>query len=272
MKAAPYNDLFIYYLEGYLHQKTYPFSGTFIGNWEEDGFSFLFFSTNADDELEILLHVEPHLKLLDTYEMSYDQWQGGQIKPFRVGRFLIAPPWEEIKLNKADIHIVLDPGVVFGNGMHATTQDCLESITLACYKEHIETAIDIGTGTGVLALAVSKLGCRKVLAVDSNYLAALTAHNNVLLNQFDNQVVVVQGRAEDSIAYSSDLLIANIHYEVMLNLIHSQYFMDHKWFVLSGLLRSEAKDISDQLTKYPIKLLNVWNSNGVWYTFLGKRC
>ncbi|UCH21657.1 MAG: 50S ribosomal protein L11 methyltransferase, partial [Deltaproteobacteria bacterium] len=71
--------------------------------------------------MEQPLAVQPQLTLLDNFHMTYDDWQGGKVGPIRVGRFLIAPPWDKIWNQEADeeiIPLIIDPGVVFGNGSH----------------------------------------------------------------------------------------------------------------------------------------------------------
>ncbi len=87
--------------------------------------------------------------------------------------------------------------MVFGTGTHATTRDCLEALELAFNSHHIESVLDLGTGTGLLALAAARLGCKYILAVDINLLAARTTQRNIRLNQLDDKILAVQGRAED---------------------------------------------------------------------------
>jgi ribosomal protein L11 methyltransferase len=130
--------------------------------------------------------------------------------------------------------------------------------------------LDLGTGTGLLALAAARLGSNGVVAADLNLLAAKTAARNVRLNHLQNRVITVQGRAEDLIAYPADLVIANIHYDVMRRLVNDRGFLSKKRFILSGLLRSEAKNIADILARYRIKIIKQWTHEGIWYTFYGE--
>jgi ribosomal protein L11 methyltransferase len=265
----PESILYIYYIDGKIPlQQKFP-SGSFLGNWEEDGFSFLFFRQPARELIEDLVRDDPALHLLDTYEMTYEQWQGGKIEPVRIGRFLFAPPWIETAPEPGQHALILDPGVVFGNGAHPTTQDCLEAIDLICTGKKVQTMLDLGTGTGILALAAIKSGCQKALAVDFNYLAARTALTNVHLNNMEKNILVIQGRAEEYTALPSDLLVANIHYEVMKKLVRTPGFLRQKWFLLSGLLRSEAKEIIDFLSGQPVIIVKRWNKDGIWTTILG---
>jgi len=273
-RDIPYKDLYIYYLQGRLKPDKKIISDHFIGNWEEDEFSFLFFSRPSHDEVEKILGAQPCLTLIDEYYMTYDQWQGGKIAPFKIGRFRIAPPWQKptTKFNSClkELPIILDPGVVFGTGTHITTQDCLKALELVFSREKIESVLDLGTGTGLLALAASRLGCKNILAVELNFLAASTALRNVHLNRLENTVLVVQAKAEDFIDSPSDLVIANLHYDVMQHLVNSRGFLKKKWFILSGLLRSQARDLLYELSLNPVRIVKEWEQDGIWHTFLGK--
>lgn len=271
----PYKELYIYYLQGRLKPDNKICGSDFIGNWQEDDCSFLFFSKPSPEEVSKILISNPELALLDEFHMTYDQWQGSKTGPEKIGRFCIVPPWrkngKKINLCHKELTILLDPGVVFGNGLHTTTQDCLNAVEMVFLRDRIELAIDIGTGTGILALAASLLGCRRTLAVDFNFLAATTALRNVRLNNLENRVLVSQGRAEDLIDSPSDLVIANIHYDVMKLLIASRNFYNKKWFILSGLLRSQAREVSFYLFKNRINIIKTWERDGIWHTFLGKK-
>jgi ribosomal protein L11 methyltransferase len=274
VKSKSYEDLYIYYLEGRVFSTTGFFDHHFIGNWEEEGSSFLFFS-KPSEEL-VLSFVENHggLKLLDHYKMSYEEWQGGKFSSLQIGRFTIIPPWDADNADSVgpgDINkIFLDPGVVFGNGLHPTTRDCIEALELLFSIESIESALDLGCGTGILALVAGKLGCRKCFALDFNLLASQTASNNVKLNGLMHKIIVAQARAENFVDIPTDLLIANIHYDVMKKLLESEGFFKEKWFILSGLLRSQAKDIAGRLQRSGVKILKRWEREGIWHTYFGK--
>ncbi len=261
--------LFIYYIEGTIPALYTINAEGFIGNWVEDDFSFLFFTQPAKKLVREILADFPEFKLLDDYEMTYAQWQGGNIEPVRIGRFLLNPTWIKASPGENDIAITLDSGVVFGNGNHPTTQACLEAIEIACAGKRVRTMLDLGSGTGILALAAAKLGCEKILALDYNYLATRTACINVSLNNLDDHILVVNGRAEDHTSVATDLLVANIHYDVMKDLVRTEGFLKQKWFILSGLLRSEAGKILEFLNSQPVLILKQWSQDDIWHTILG---
>ncbi len=177
--------------------------------------------------------------------MTYEQWQGGSKESFQLGCFMVNPPGTQCPPESAQLSFTLDAGVVFGNGTHPTTRDCLLAIEMACGVENIETMLDLGTGTGVLALGAARLGVRKIAAVDYNLLAARTARRNVQLNNLTGTIVVVNGRAQDFTGRPTDLMVANIHYDVMKSIVDSEGFLRQKLFVLSGLLNNRGAVIFD---------------------------
>ena len=130
--------------------------------------------------------------------------------------------------------------------------------------------LDIGTGTGLLALAAVKLGGRRALAIDLNLLAVQTTQRNILLNTMEDRVLPVQGDAENFMDFPRDLMISNIHYDVMKRLINSSGFLLNKYFILSGLLRSQAGRIERTLRNYPVEIIEKWGADGIWHTYLGQ--
>ncbi len=261
--------LHIYYLQGRIAKDKKIVNKNYLGTWEEDEFSFVFFLQEAPDAIEALIEEQRDLVLLDTYQMTYEQWQGGKIEPRQIGGFLVVPPWFTPPAEEPSTVITLDPGVVFGNGLHPTTRDCLQAIEITCAGGKVKTMLDLGTGTGILALAAIKRGCKKAVAVDYNFLACRTARNNVVLNELENNIVVINSQAEIFSEIPTDLLVANIHYDIMKDIIRSEGFLKQKWFVLSGLLTSEAAKVEEYLAGLPVLILKRWSQDGTWHTILG---
>ena len=166
-------------------------------------------------------------------------------------------------------YLRLDPGVVFGTGTHPTTRHCLEALQKV-FKDHaVARVLDVGTGTGLLALASAVLGARQVVAVDLNHLAVKTARSNVMHNQLDGRILVVRGNAKNFMDLSCDLMVSNIHYAVMRQLVESPGFQQPKRFILSGLLRSQAKEIASCLKKQSAVIVDQWEQDAAWFTIYG---
>ncbi len=268
----PYENLFIYILKGRVPAEDERILGKdFLGNWVEDDQSFLFFKEPADETVQRFLETRPCVSLMETHMFKYEEWQGGGLLPIKTADFVIVPPWKSENADQTGLRIQLDPGVVFGSGLHPTTRDCLKAIALTNQKEPIKNALDLGTGTGVLALAVSVLGAARVEAVDLNPLCIRTAENNVRLNGMEDRVHVALGSAEKPIHWSPDLVIANIHYEVIKRLWDEGSFSKGKRWIVSGLLRSQFREVRHQMQRAGFEIVAQWDHEMTWFTVLGNR-
>jgi len=166
--------------------------------------------------------------------------------------------------------MLLDPGVVFGTPLHPTTRHCLLGLLEMSESLSRSRVLDLGTGTGILAVGAALLGATTVLAVDTNPLAVRTAARNATLNGLANTVMVREGRAEDFIDRSFDLLIANIHHEVIHALVKKEGFLQKRHFILSGLMRSQARDIKRELSLLPVEITQEWDHDMIWHTIMGR--
>lgn len=266
-----YDRLVIYYLQGKVLREPPACTG-YIGTWQEEDSAFVFFHRKADDVVQRLISLQPELQLIDRYEMSYDEWQGERPQRKTLGDFTIVPQWDACRSDDVgnNRRIVMDPGVVFGNGDHPTTQDCMEAIGLAVASTPVATAVDLGTGTGILSLAAWKSGVRHVVALDLNRLAVQTAQRNFRINGALDHILAIHARAEDCMDMAVDLMIANIHFDIMKRLIASSGFLRKRQFILSGLLRSEVREVEATLSRLPVTILRKWERDGIWHTIWGK--
>lgn len=270
-KAHPSNSdaLFIYYLEGVIHPATPIAHDDFLGNWVEESSTFLFFGSPADETVQGLCLAMPHLTFIDRYDMDYEQWQGGDAEPFSAGQLTIIPfrRGTAPKGVPGPREIFLDAGVVFGNGAHPTTSCCLTLLGEIGPCLAGKTVQDLGTGTGLLALGAARLGAPQVLAVDLNHLAVSTTLSNARRNSLDRQILAVQGRAEEMVNAPADLVVANIHYDIMKQIVVSEGFLNKKEAILSGLMTSEARKIEDMLLLNGFVVASHLSPDGIWHTF-----
>lgn len=270
--VGPYQDLYIYLLEGLMKKKDESCLGSsFLGNWVEEGTSFLFFSKPSADALSQLLKMRPGLEVIEDYHFAYEQWQGGGLKPQKVDDFIIVPYWGRVEANEKEIQIILDPGVVFGNGLHPTTRDCLRALAFAGRQRPFGCVLDLGTGTGILAVAAALLGAKRVLAVDLNPLCVRTANENVRLNDLNGIIQVVEGPAEDFVNEAADLVIANIHKEIIGRLLQKEGFRKKDRLIISGLMRSQYREIKAQLGSYDFRIAHEWDYDMTWFTMLAEK-
>jgi ribosomal protein L11 methyltransferase len=265
----PYEDLFIYMLEGVVSESDeQDFGNGFLGNWIEDNSSFMFFREPSERLVSRLVNTRPNLKLLEEYHFTYEEWQGVSTEPLKMDNMVIAAPWVDVELSAGEKKILLDPGVVFGSGLHPTTKDCLKALSDLRRTCEFDRVLDLGTGTGILALAAASLGAREVLAVDLNPLCVRTARRNVTLNGLEEMVSVAQGKAEDFVDYEADLVLANLHHEVIKNLLSMKVFKRRRWLILSGLMRTQARELKAGLEQHHLEMIREWDHEMTWYTVL----
>ncbi|HUQ42013.1 MAG TPA: 50S ribosomal protein L11 methyltransferase [Candidatus Limnocylindrales bacterium] len=133
-----------------------------------------------------------------------ESWKA-QFTPLRIGRFLVRPTWSDVRASGDLIEIVLDPGMAFGTGLHPTTQQCLEALSTVPLES--KGVLDVGTGSGILAIAAAKRGASPVVAVDTDPLAVEAARENTERNGV--MVPVGQGTAAD-VPGRFEVVVANI--------------------------------------------------------------
>lgn len=267
--ASPYEHLYIYLIKGLVPHEEEPSLGLpFLGNWIEEDTCFLFFRNPSEAIVSGLLKRHPELQLLENYHFSYEEWQGAFSEPLSIDRFLIVPPWVDAVEGPGETKILLDPGLVFGTGLHASTRDSLKALSYVHSRFAVRNVVDLGTGTGVLALASALLGAQQVLAVDLNPLCVNTARKNVQLNGLEARIEVKEGRAEDYAEAPADLMLANIHWDVLKFLLAREGFRKNPWIVLSGLMRSHARDLESDLARYGLRIVKAWEDEATWYTML----
>jgi ribosomal protein L11 methyltransferase len=270
--GSPYHHLYVYYLSGVVKKKDEACLGnSFIGNWVEGDSSFLFFTKPAKKVITQLLQADSLLDLVDDYHFPYEEWQGGLTEPIQVDDFVIVPPWIERHTRQDAIEILLDPSVVFGNGLHPTTRDCLRALLLAHRRRPFQNVLDLGTGTGILALAAARLGADRVLAVDLNPLCMKTAIRNAELNCLHGIIQVVEDQAETYANEPADLVVANIPHAVIEALLDRRGFREKERLVLSGLMRTQYRDINTRLKGSHFRIIHEWDNGMTWFTILAER-
>lgn len=141
--------------------------------------------------------------------------------PIRLGkRILIRPLWIDLAPQPNDIHIALDPGMAFGTGTHPTTQLCLEALEdLVTHGIHV---LDLGSGSGILAIAAAKLGASHVLALDNDPVAVTSSIENIKVNGVVDKITAQEGSLETVLhsARRFDLIVVNILARIIIQMCH----------------------------------------------------
>ena len=183
----------------------------------------------------------------------------GELKPFPVGnRFYIIPdPELSGEMPPKRFPLWLEPGMAFGTGTHESTQLCLEFLEQLNLKG--KKLLDIGTGSGILAIAAVKMGCRKVVACDIDLEAIHIARANGVVNQCDKEIEWVPGSVMNIKTTSFDVIVANLTAEVILTEIDAIYRQLGLGgtLILSGILDSQLSRIRAALKLNGIKFYHI---------------
>lgn len=183
--------------------------------------------------------IDPVINTVKTEDWS-NSWKV-HFKPLRVGkRLLIVPTWENAECNFNDLVIRIDPGMAFGTGGHETTRLCLhllEEVMESTPLAGSPSLLDLGTGSGILAMAASLLGAGHILAVDIDPDAIVVARENLELNSLSNEIECDTVQLEN-ISDTFEIILANILAEELVRLSVSLFdrLENGGHLILSGIL------------------------------------
>jgi ribosomal protein L11 methyltransferase len=168
--------------------------------------------------------------------------------PQRIGKmFWVTPPWIKPPTFHRRQVIMIEPGMAFGTGTHATTRGCLEFIEKVAPRLSGKqfTALDLGTGSGILAIALAKLGVKKIIALDNDPVALKVARENVCSNGVQEQIVLSRSNLVQ-LRKSFPLIVANLTAEAILEVADElgKRVSPTGYLILSGILKPKEGDVS----------------------------
>ncbi len=195
-----------------------------------------------------------------------DSWKQ-YYKPIKTGRRLvIVPVWEEYTPDEGKITVLMDPGMAFGTGTHETTRLCAGLV-----EEHTVdgcSVLDVGCGSGILAIAAAKLGAGKCFACDIDPVAVRVAKENTELNDTPNVKCAVSDllRQVDKVDGGYNLIVANIVADIIIRLAPDvgEYLADGGVFVVSGIIAERANEVLTALDAAGYRVDEERYENG-WY-------
>lgn len=233
----PDSLLHIYEVRGDLTDGVPSPPPSFVGLWNEDEFSYLFF-TRPEDEYVMSAVCSAQTVLSSRHEILYKDWQTDVPREgIRAGSMHFVRSDDPAPRLGA---IRIDPSVVFGDGNHPTTLACLAAMERLFRSHHVQTTLDLGTGSGILALAAAALGASSVVAADKNRLAVRTARENVSRNSLDSVIRVEEGEARFFVDIPFDLVAANLPFSVLRDLAISRHAALHPIWIVSGINEPQA--------------------------------
>lgn len=240
--------------------------------------------------------IEPRVEQLRTFDIdpgevryelktvNEDDWANAwkqYFKPLRVSDHLtIKPTWEEYEPASEDEKIIeLDPGMAFGTGTHPTTSLCLR--TLESVIQGGEEVIDVGTGSGILAIGAIKLGAKHVLALDLDPVAVSSARENTRLNGLEEHITIKESdllsvlNASDptlGIQLPVKLVVANILAEIILLFIDDVYkaLEPGGIYIASGIWKNKEEVVESALKAAGFEIAEI-NRDEDWLAFVARK-
>lgn len=201
-------------------------------------------------------------------EVADQDWLGEWKKnwqPVKTGRFIVAPPWSDIPEASDQVVIRIEPGMAFGTGTHETTRLCLMAI-----EKYFAggSFLDVGTGTGILAIAAAKLfPDARIEAIDTDALAVEIAAENARLNNVETNIEFRVGTIEETTA-SADFVCANLTADVIVSILPKLIGATCGRLVLSGILDVQLEVVRARLQESgasePLEMM----SDGEWVALI----
>ncbi len=177
----------------------------------------------------------------DAPETDWSTAWRARIRSTRVGQLWVGPPWETPP--EGTVALLIEPKMAFGTGDHPTTVLCLAAVDAFCAGHPGASVLDVGTGTGVLALMARKLGAGRVVAVDNDPMSVTLARENGALNGIDG--VEVSGATLDAIDGRFDLVVANILANTLVELAPALVAHTGGRLVLAGVLIHQEDEVRE---------------------------
>ncbi len=237
--------------------------------------------TKLRQELKTAGLIEP-AKTLKASSLADQDWLSNWKKyfePFHIGNsFLVCPPWSTKKLKKEDtagpIKIIIEPGMAFGTGLHATTRFCLESI-----EKHLRgpNILDVGTGSGILSIASSIiLSKANITAIDIDEHAIDNAKHNIALNNVGSKISLRKKSLEslDRANKSQfDTILSNMTAETIIEFmpIYSKILANDGILILAGIIEERLNLVTKSLAKSSFTIMKQQIDNGWVGLILSKK-
>lgn len=231
--------------------------------------------TRIEQLYEYSINIEPlSIEVERVQESDWENEWKKYFKPFNVtDNFKIVPTWEASEVeNETDQMILMDPGMAFGTGTHATTKLSLLALEKVIQKD--DMIVDVGSGSGILSIAARLLKAKHVFSYDLDQVAVNSTINNRDLNQLTDSITVKRNDLLKDINHeaSIDVVVANILAHIIAELIddaHKQ-LKPKGYFIVSGIIEKEVAHIKTRLINGGFAIVETLTEEN-WYTFIARK-
>lgn len=203
---------------------------------------------------------------LEMKDVDEEDWSNAWKKyyhPVQVGEHLVVcPSWEAYDRQPDDVVLTLNPGMAFGTGTHDTTRLCME--LLEKYITPQDTVLDVGCGSGILAITAALLGANKIIGCDIDEVAVKVAGENAALNGVQDRIAFHQGDLTSQVEGSFQIICANIVADVIIRLSKDagRYLAKDGIFITSGIIDTREQDVLNALEQNGFQVIERRTSGG----------
>ena len=188
-----------------------------------------------------LAHPSARLHLAEEAQQDWSNAWKVHIKSVLVGRLWVGPPWEAAQAPADRVRLVIEPKMAFGTGDHPTTSLCLGAVDEYMATHPGASVLDVGTGTGVLAIAAKKLGAGRVVGTDNDPVSVELAQENAQVNATPD--VELSGKSLEAVRGPFDLVVANILANTLIELAPLIVPLVKERLLLAGVLAHQKADV-----------------------------
>ncbi|MBQ6389794.1 MAG: 50S ribosomal protein L11 methyltransferase [Mogibacterium sp.] len=224
-----------------------------------------FLSTETEDDSEWLYRWQEHFK------------------PTRVGeRIVVKPSWEEYEPTEKDLVIEMDPGMAFGSGLHETTSMCIKALERILGKDDAQETgrgckpeikvLDVGCGTGILAIAAALLGADECLGIDIDPDAVRVAEENIRHNGLEEKITAQYGDLTEGVDYEADIVVANLMADLVIRLTSAvrKHLRPGGKYITSGILDIKEDVCREAIEAEGFRILDILR-DGEWRAIVAEK-
>lgn len=230
---------------------------------------------------QLRLHMDELSQFLDKgsgtincCEIQDEDWANNwkqYFHPEKIGeRIVVKPSWEDYTPINDEIVIELDPGMAFGTGTHATTSMCIQLL-----EEYIKPdmkVFDVGTGSGILAIAAAKLGAGEIQAADYDPVAVEVAKENIAENKENGHIAIFQSDLLKNMTGSADVIIANIIADIIIRMFDDvdTKLNPHGVILTSGIIADRIPEVIEKAERQGF-VVDKMNEKAGWAAIIFRR-
>lgn len=202
-------------------------------------------------------------------ELWKDNWKEF-FKPAKISKkFVVKPTWEEYEKKEGELVLEIDPGMAFGTGTHETTSLCVKF--MEDYMKPSDKVLDVGCGSGILAIAGAMLGSKQVLGVEIDPVAVDIANENIKLNHVEDSAKAQFGDLTKGIDFKANIVVANLMADLvmMLSADVAKHLLPGGYYISSGILVEKEELVADTIRSCGFEIVEI-REDGMWCAIVAK--